>query len=186
VERVVIDHGTYQRLVGDAIDLIASSTAPGDRGLIERVASELRAAFIGKVWPLHMVHGDFKAGNILIGRDGIVSGFIDWDMWEEKGLPLQDLLVLFAYDWSKASGFGFGPRLLPDLLAGTWRPIYEDILGERARVLDLSNAQVRVLRAVFWLRNLQDRRPALVFVNREASQTWIDGPLRQIAAILSQ
>lgn len=186
VEREMVDEVTYQRLVGDAIDLIASSTSLDQRAALERVSARMRAAFVGKPWPLHLVHGDFKAGNVLVDRSGAVTGVIDWDMWEEKGLPLQDLLVLFAYDWSKASGIAFGPRLLPDLLAGTWRPIYERILAERAKSLGLSAAEIQVLRAVFWLRNVQDRLPPLFFVNREGEQGWIDEPLRLIDAALSQ
>ena len=186
VERVAIDEGTYDRLVGSAVELIRSQAEPDQCETLDKVSSQLRDAFIGKVWPLHLTHGDFKAGNILVDRHGAVTGFIDWDMWEENGLPLQDLLVLFAYDWSKASGISFGPQLLPDLLAGTWRPIYERILAERADRLGLSASQVRVLRALFWLRNLQDRLPPIFFVNRETANDWIDKPLRQIEAALSQ
>lgn len=41
-------------------------------------------------------HGDFWLGNCLQGRDGHLSGVVDWDAWTPTALPGSDLLHLLA------------------------------------------------------------------------------------------
>jgi Ser/Thr protein kinase RdoA (MazF antagonist) len=183
--RVTIDHDRYESLIGAAFAGIRD-LAPEDRRVsLAAVETRIRDALIGREWPLHPVHGDFKGGNVLVGMDSEVTGIIDWDMWVEQGLPLQDVLALAAFDWSVESGKLFGPVLLADLLSGSWRPLYETLIDTEAARLRLQPQQVKVLRAMFWIRHLADRIAPVLQLNRPFASQWVDEPLRQIERYLA-
>ncbi|MGA2065027.1 MAG: phosphotransferase [Thermoguttaceae bacterium] len=43
------------------------------------------------------VHGDYWADNLLCDSSGRITGVLDWDRFEETGLPLMDVLHLVTY-----------------------------------------------------------------------------------------
>ena len=53
-------------------------------------------------------HGDLWAGNLLVD-DGRLSGVLDWDAWNEFGVPGADLLNLISYE-AAPSGSALGQR----------------------------------------------------------------------------
>jgi len=66
--------------------------------LADRVHGELvRLAPTGV--ELRIVHGDFRAGNVLVGPDGIIRAVLDWEL-ATLGHPLADLGWILA-SWSR-------------------------------------------------------------------------------------
>jgi aminoglycoside phosphotransferase (APT) family kinase protein len=64
-----------------------------------------------------LVHGDFRTGNLMVGRDGL-RGVLDWEL-AHRGDPMQDLGWLCTKAWRFGSAQpvgGFGTRA--DLMAG--------------------------------------------------------------------
>ncbi|GAA2905162.1 hypothetical protein GCM10010517_71320 [Streptosporangium fragile] len=75
--------------------------------------------------PGHLVHGDFRNGNLLVDKTG-VRGVLDWELLH-RGDPVEDLgwLCVKAWRFGSASPVGgFGPR--EELLDG-----YAEITGQR-------------------------------------------------------
>lgn len=65
---------------------------------------------------LRIVHGDFRAGNVLVGRDGTIRAVLDWEL-ATLGHPLADLGWLLA-SWSRP-GDGYPPVTgTPSMLPG--------------------------------------------------------------------
>jgi len=95
-------------------------------GLYEEFAEPRPALEIGLRWLAKhrppasadgLVHGDFRTGNLMVGRDGL-QGVLDWEL-AHRGDPMQDLGWLCTKAWrfgSAEPAGGFGPRA--DLMAG--------------------------------------------------------------------
>jgi aminoglycoside phosphotransferase (APT) family kinase protein len=67
--------------------------------------------------PDALVHGDFRTGNLVVGRDGL-RGVLDWEL-AHRGDPMQDLGWLCTKAWrfgSASPAGGFGSRA--DLMSG--------------------------------------------------------------------
>jgi aminoglycoside phosphotransferase (APT) family kinase protein len=69
-----------------------------------------------------IVHGDFRPGNIIVGRDGAVRALLDWELCT-LGDPLADLGWLMAY-WGSPDGPPL-PLAVPTRAAGF--PTQDDV-----------------------------------------------------------
>jgi aminoglycoside phosphotransferase (APT) family kinase protein len=81
--------------------------------------------------PEVVVHGDFRHGNLIIGRDG-VRAVIDWELGH-RGQPLEDLgwLCVKAWRFGKeppVGGFGTYDQLVDAYEAAGGRPVDGDAL----------------------------------------------------------
>jgi aminoglycoside phosphotransferase (APT) family kinase protein len=57
-----------------------------------RIRSFLAGSFSGRTLPLVFAHGDYSADNVLVRNgSGRIAGVFDWDLAEERGLPLLDV-----------------------------------------------------------------------------------------------
>jgi Phosphotransferase enzyme family len=129
--------GWFERLVEEPLDRLAESFPPGTREaeLVGRTRELCRPLRAGG-FPLVLEHGDLAHPNLLLLPDGRF-GAIDWELAEERGLPLHDLSFFLGY--VARADHGGGPAaaaeaLSPALLEpGGWvvRAItkYSDELG---------------------------------------------------------
>lgn len=126
---------------------------------------------------LSMVHGDFRAGNVLYDDEGNVRAVLDWEM-AHIGDPLEDLAwsitrtFSFGKDerrsgvapkdvaiaaWERASGLEAEPQRL------LWWELFSCVKGQAiwatmGHVWETgANQEVIMPYAAWWLRNSQDR-----------------------------
>ncbi len=90
---------------------------------------------------------DYKIENVLIdpASHGI-TGVIDWDYSQEAGLPLLDLLYLFAYNRTIRTGRPLEEVFIGALLADDYDPLERELYDAYVRGLDLPR------RALGWAR----------------------------------
>jgi len=79
------------------------------------VHSRLQASIPDQV-ETTIVHGDFRAGNTIVGPDGVVRAVLDWEL-ATLGDPLADLGWLVAY-WGEPDFAGGLPVSVPTTAAG--------------------------------------------------------------------
>jgi aminoglycoside phosphotransferase len=72
------------------------SRLEGAEQALERLARDLRRTLEGRRVTMSFVHGDLSPGNILMSHDGAaVTGLVDWEAGQERGLPQVDLIHLW-------------------------------------------------------------------------------------------
>jgi aminoglycoside phosphotransferase (APT) family kinase protein len=160
-------------------ETVAEVAEPESAEALRALAVRLEQA-LGDV-PRCFAHGDFFAGNLLVGTDGRLAGVVDWDAAGPGRLPLLDLLHLkltragpFADDdWAEA----VGARLLPLARAGG-----DDDVQRYCRELDLP-AEPALLEAfvyAYWLDYAAYQLRAHPV--RRVQRSWVDGNVERVAA----
>jgi aminoglycoside phosphotransferase (APT) family kinase protein len=91
------DPSWYERLVKRPLELFAEPfpAEAEESRLAERTLS-LVEPIRNASFPLVLEHGDLSHPNLVRLRDGRV-GVLDWELGEERGLPLHDLCLFLAY-----------------------------------------------------------------------------------------
>lgn len=92
-----LDPGWFERLLELPLRRLAACFPAGaeEHALVERTL-ELCEALRTASFPLVLEHGDLCHPNLLRLADGRV-GVLDWELGEERGLPLHDLCFFLAY-----------------------------------------------------------------------------------------
>ena len=91
------DPSWYERLVERPLELFADAfpAEAEESRLVDRTLS-LVEPIRNTSFPLVVEHGDLSHPNLIRLRDGRV-GVLDWELGEERGLPLHDLCFFLAY-----------------------------------------------------------------------------------------
>lgn len=96
-------------------------------------------------------HGDFKPGNILYRNDGSVSAIIDWDMSQDKGLPLIDIYTYFIYQVSEENDNHLCDTFINHVLPWDLIGAYNTILDDEKSKLAVDDHLLLPLRCITWL-----------------------------------
>ena len=126
---------------------------------------------------ISVVHGDYRTGNFLYDKEGVIHGVLDWEM-AHLGDPLEDLgwsvnrIWCWGGDdrrggllpreqaiaiWEKASGLTADPAALH------WWTLFNCVKGQGIWVgsarafIDGGNTEPILIYAAWWLLNAQDR-----------------------------
>jgi len=91
------DPSWYERLVERPLELFAEAfpAEAEESRLVDRTLS-LVEPIRNASFPLVLEHGDLSHPNLIRLRDGRV-GVLDWELGEERGLPLHDLCLFLAF-----------------------------------------------------------------------------------------
>ena len=147
-----------RRWVDAPIEIVrrACTRLPGlaSRARLDQLGALLRSELAGRDVRTSWVHGDFWAGNLLVGPGALVTGVVDWDLAAPDELPVHDYLHLLLYRLRSTTGRDLG-AITRDLLAdgpgsaeitaaaGAWEWAFPD--GSPPR---------RVLVLLHWLRHV--------------------------------
>jgi len=166
---VVVDdaliEGTLAPLAEKAIRALGDD--PSVRHLLDRALEDARR-LRGTPLRLCVVHGDFWAGNVLVGR-GRVTGVVDWERAEIEGLPFWDpfkAVMDAAYHLDRYRAIPRrGASALPRWgRLGPWEGIADPrcATGFRAAMVDRS-----------WLSETAREDLALAFAKLEIPLGWL-------------
>ena len=119
---------------------------------LDRMAAELHEYFAGRKVTLGWTHGDFYAGNVLAGPDGLVTGIVDWSQAREQDLLALDLVFWLLTVPAPGPGYprSFGSRVASGL-RHPWTMTESGLIGT---VIDGDPVSKRVLLLLAWLRHV--------------------------------
>jgi Ser/Thr protein kinase RdoA (MazF antagonist) len=123
-----------------------------DTASLDRMAAELHEYFAGRKVTLGWTHGDFYAGNVLAGPDGLVTGIVDWSQAREQDLLALDLVFWLLTVPAPGPGYprSFGSRVASGLRQ-PWTMTESGLIGT---VVDGDPVSKRVLLLLAWLRHV--------------------------------
>lgn len=132
----------------------------GERAYVERLQGEAEA-LSGQDLPLYLYHGDFRAGNILVGPASLAV--LDWEFSRPLGLPLLDWFSFAFRFYSQTLG-------LPDIDGPLehYRTVFQRVFFDRnwfstlvadytraaCRALGISEVHLPLLVAMFVVTNI--------------------------------
>lgn len=184
---VVDDRPLPRDEVSDLVNRLTAPVAeylPDTRTILAGLSVKLVDAVTSAPLKLVRVHGDFNQGNILCDESsGTVTGLIDWDACQARGLPLQDI-VHFVIDHRRGKlDLSLGEAVV-SALGGTFFE-NEDarLVNEYAHRLTLHPRQNRALLAMYWLRHVCLH---LKYRNGELASAWVQSNLQSPLAAISE
>ncbi len=142
----------------------------------------------GQRIPLIWVHGDFNPKNVLVHPgERKITGVIDWDLLNESGLPLQDLLHFILSMHRRRRQIGIGEVVVRALEGGLLEPHEQAAVDRYCELFDLQPTLVTPMLLIYWARHVA---PKSFKGGRVPGDTWsaehVVEPLRKIRWLLNQ
>lgn len=95
---ILMNNDNYNIYFGNIIDL-SINRYPEFEQYFNEINKKLKNIVIGKNILIVLMHGDYKLENIVFNKNTLeINGVIDWELADEKGFPLLDLLYLLTYN----------------------------------------------------------------------------------------
>jgi hypothetical protein len=154
----MVDQELFSHLFAKPLNLVAKKL--GDQSLLlikqieARLWNRLASRCIKTVW----THGDFKIENVLLDpKSWNIVGVIDWDLSEKAGLPVLDLLYLFAYNRFLRQRQELGEITQKYFLSRKFSG-YEQLLWEEyIKKLKIEDDYIVSLLVMFWIHHIAYR-----------------------------
>jgi aminoglycoside phosphotransferase (APT) family kinase protein/SAM-dependent methyltransferase len=120
-----------------------------------RIGDTLRRLLVGSTVRAVWSHGDYKIENALFDPGTLViSGVIDWDLSQEQGWPLLDLLQLIAYNRVLRERRSFEDVVRTVLLPWSLSPDEQQLVSDYVRRVGLPSIDPTIQVALFWVHHL--------------------------------
>jgi aminoglycoside phosphotransferase (APT) family kinase protein len=128
-----------------------------DDEILAGLRQYLTDAFNGRRLNLVFAHGDYTSENILLEKSrNRICGVFDWDLADEAGLPLLDLLYFLAAAERDRTETSYGTIFARILRCEL--PVHESALvADYCRALDIPADLVLPLSIMTWIHHLVDR-----------------------------
>jgi len=175
-EPVAIDAAELQRLCGDGIAQLQACVDPGRRGILDRLHRRLERTLVGVRLPLGWQHGDYDFANLLYGPDEALSGILDFECFEPRGLPLVDLLLLLARRPIRRRGLAFGTLVVQSILPRALPPLERELLAAEERALGIDDGLYAAFALCAWLGHMRLRRDSWLV----RSPRWVDANVHAV------
>ncbi|MCC6765471.1 MAG: hypothetical protein IT293_12500, partial [Deltaproteobacteria bacterium] len=173
---VLIDQGEFDRLCGDWLADLRAFVRPDALPALAAIDEWLRATMLGATLPLGWHHGDYDLANLLYGGDDAVSGILDFEAFDPRGLPLIDLLLLLARRLIRSDGMAFGDVFVRVILTGALAPLEARLFAREAAIVGVDARMQRAIAVCAWLNHLKLRRDSWLV----RSPSWLDANLHAV------
>jgi len=175
-EPVKVDGGEFARLCGRWLEELRGIVGREPRVALDAIERRLERTLIGRTLPLGWHHGDYDFANLLYGARDAVTGILDFEVFEARGLPLIDLMVLVARRPIRRTGFAFGTLFAGSILERKLPPLETRLLEEEMRTVGADEELYQALALCCWLDHLRLRRDSWLV----RSPTWLDQNLHEV------
>ncbi len=154
----VVDDALFNRLIAQPLNIVERQLGPESRHTLGKIGHAMRERLWDRSLPTVWTHGDYKIENVLFDRRSLaVRGVIDWDLSQEEGLPLLDLLYLIVYNRTVAEHQRIEPVVLNTVLPAAFTAEESDLCAGYTRALGLRPEHVESLRPFFWIHGIAYR-----------------------------
>lgn len=173
----LIDEQEFARLCGDWLVELRGIVSERMKAPLAALEQELRSVLVGATLPLGWHHGDYDFANLLYGDNDEVSAILDFEVFEPRGLPLIDLLVLLARrELRRRGGFAFGTLFVRSILERRLPPLEAKLLAREVETLGIDERLYRALALCCWLDHLRLRRDSWLV----RSPSWLEENLHDV------
>ena len=152
------NYGGFQAIAGDPIGGLfeeAINRYPPLASEIAQVADAVRHRKTDQAWLTVWQHGDFKLENVVIDpRSLSVVGVIDWELAQECGLPLLDLLYLIAYNRSVNESLHITDVYLETILPWKFSSEETQILDDYQNALGFTVTDVTLCATLYMIHEI--------------------------------
>ncbi len=148
-----LSESAYDEHCGSYIEVVAAY-APEAAGELKVMGRKLAAAMVGRTVPLVRVHGDFNPGNVLCDDQGSITGIIDWDACQSRGLPVQDLLHFLLRATSKLRSRQLGESIVGAVAGHQFSAGQQALVQRYCDALGIDPELKKPLFIIYWLRHI--------------------------------
>jgi aminoglycoside phosphotransferase (APT) family kinase protein len=173
---VVLDAVEFERLCGRWLGELRGLVREESRPTLDAVARWLERTLLGTTLPLGWHHGDYDFANLLYGPGDAVTGILDFEVFDGRGLPLIDLMCLLARRPIRRQRLAFGTLFVRSIFARRLPPLETELLEREIRFLGADEQLYRALALCCWLNHLHLRRDAWLV----RSPSWLDDNLHAV------
>ncbi len=173
---VLIDQAEFDRLCGDWLGDLRGIVRADVLPALTAIDEWLRDTMLGATLPLGWHHGDYDFANLLYGPDDTVTGILDFEAFEPRGLPLIDLLLLLARRLIRTDGLAFGDVFVRAILTGELAAIDAKLFERECAIVGVDERMRRAIAVCSWLNHLKLRRDSWLV----RSPTWLDANLHSV------
>jgi len=177
---VRIDAAEFARLCGDWLGELRGFVRGEGLGALDVIEAWLGRTLIGTTLPLGWQHGDFDLANLLYGPDDRVTGILDFEAFEPRGLPLIDLLLLLARRVIRRQGMAFGDVFVGAILNGALAPLEAELFAREMAIVGADEQVRKAIALCSWLNHLKLRRDSWLV----RSPSWLDANLHSVLEIV--
>jgi aminoglycoside phosphotransferase (APT) family kinase protein/SAM-dependent methyltransferase len=153
-----IDEETFAHLCGDWLPELRVAVGPERRPILDRVGEILHETLVGRTLPLGWYHGDYDFANLLYDAHDRLSGIIDFELFDARGLPLVDHMVLLARRHRRRVNLGFGTLFLRGIFPCEYPPLERRLLTHEMDAVGADGALYRALALFAWADHVRLRR----------------------------
>jgi len=173
---VPVDGNEFARLCGRWLEELRGIVGREPRVALDAIERRLERTLVGRTLPLGWHHGDYDFANLLYGPRDAVTGILDFEVFDARGLPLIDLMVLVARRPIRRTGFAFGTLFARSILARKLPPLEARLLEEEMRTVGADEELYQALALCCWLDHLRLRRDSWLV----RSPSWLDQNLHEV------
>ena len=140
---------------------------------------------MGKPFVTVWQHGDYKIENILFDTSKWqIKGVIDWDMANEKGLPLLDVFYLMGYKASLLSRERITDIFKERFIKLKFHPQEKEIINKYLQALKLSDEFIKPLLIMFWMHHIVERYQQKIINEMLKPSGWISENVYKVIELM--
>lgn len=172
VRNTIFTEDKFDNMIGTKLEQLKAFCGPHLKIRLEKTKAYLADGLIGEVIPLVRGHGDYSVANIIVDEPSFtINGIIDWDLSEEKYLPLVDVLNLIESKYNVFQGRELGSTVCDVFLADQLSNHSRYLIAYYLQELGLSQNLVKYFVIVYWLHHVHSQ---LQYPFIEIDKDWID------------
>jgi len=173
---VSIGAAEFERLCGSCLAELEGMVDDARRGTLDRMRRFLERTLRGTTLALGWHHGDYDFANLLYGPGDHLTGILDLECFDPRGLPLIDLLLLLARRPIRRQGLAFGTLVVQSILPRALPSLEAELLTRELQALGIDETLYRALALCCWLGHLQLRRDSWLV----RSPSWVEANLHAV------
>jgi hypothetical protein len=174
VSNIIVDEPHYKRLFERAFSRLYPHIDNHYAAKLGSIEVVLKQQFLNKPFKTVWLHGDYKLENVLFNtKTWEISAIIDWDLSEQIGLPLLDILYLVSYKEGLMTKRSVTKILQERYLDLRFNPFEQRVINEYMDSIDLPRDVLSHMLVMFWLHHVGKRYAAQLVNNLTQKEEWM-------------
>lgn len=167
----ILDETEFDRLYGTRLRRLRKIISESEvQECLAKIESFLKKSLLETQLPLGWCHGDYHLVNLRFNGKEEVTGILDFEHFEEKGLPLIDLLALFGYKPYLKNDLCFGRHFIEHIFVRNFDATEMAVLDRHIDDLSISQTTYQAIALWYWLNHIYTHCNGYIVY----SQRWLN------------